>query len=149
MKANFVFHLKNLDPRIWRRSGETYNLSCLKFSVKFPQSVMVWGAMSYAGEGPLSFIKSTVNAALYQDILEHFMLPTSYFLEIIFQQDLGPGHSAKATSTRFKDHGIPVHNWPGNSPDPDPIENLLAIVKRQMREQRPQNADELKADIIP
>ncbi len=28
--------------------------------------------------------------------------------DFIFQQDLAPAHSAKATSTWFKDHGIPV-----------------------------------------
>ncbi|CAJ0916079.1 unnamed protein product [Ranitomeya imitator] len=49
---------------------------CLKSSVKYPQSVMVWGAMSAAGVGPLCFIKGRVNAASYQRILEHFMLPS-------------------------------------------------------------------------
>ena len=39
--------------------------------MKFPQSVLVWGAMSSAGVGPLCFIKTRVNAAVYQDILEH------------------------------------------------------------------------------
>ena len=37
--------------------------------------------------------------------------------DFIFQQDLAPANSAKATSTWFKDHGIPVLNWPANSPD--------------------------------
>jgi len=37
--------------------------------------VMVWGAMSAAGVCPMCFIKSRVNAASYQEILEHFMLP--------------------------------------------------------------------------
>ncbi len=44
-------------------------------------------------------------------------------LDFIFQQDLAPAHSAKATSTWFKDHGIPVLNWPANLPDLNPIEN--------------------------
>ncbi len=56
-------------------------------------------------------------------------------------------HSAKATSTWFKDHGIPVLNWPANSPDRNPIENLWGIVKRKMRYARPNNAEELKATI--
>ncbi len=40
------------------------NPCCLKSSVKFPQSVMSWAAMSSAGVGPLCFLKSTVNAAI-------------------------------------------------------------------------------------
>ncbi len=64
---------------------------CLKSSVKFPQSV-IWAAMASAGVGPLCFLKSTVNAVIYQDILEHFMLPSADKLygdaDFIFQQDL-------------------------------------------------------------
>ncbi len=67
--------------------------------------------------------------------------------DFIFQQDLAPAHSAKATSTWFKDHGITVLNWPANSPDLNPIENLWGIVKRKMRYARPNNAEELKATI--
>uniref|UniRef100_A0AAY5KSN5 Tc1-like transposase DDE domain-containing protein n=1 Tax=Esox lucius TaxID=8010 RepID=A0AAY5KSN5_ESOLU len=67
--------------------------------------------------------------------------------DFIFQQDLAPAHSAKATSTWFKDHGIPVLNWPANLPDLNPIENLWGIVKRKMRYARPKNAEELKATI--
>ncbi len=37
---------------------------------------MIWAAMSSAGVGPLCFIKSKVNAAIYQNILECFMLPS-------------------------------------------------------------------------
>ncbi len=124
---------------------------CLRSSVKFPQSVMVWVSMSSAGVGPLCFLRSKVNTAVYQEVLEHFMLPAADKLygdaDFIFQQDLAPAHSAKATSTWFKDHGIPVLNWPANSPDLNPIENLWGIVKRKMRYARPNNAEELKAAI--
>ncbi len=37
-------------------SGEAHSPSCMKSSVKFPQSVMIWGAMSSAGVGPLCFL---------------------------------------------------------------------------------------------
>ncbi len=74
------------------------------------------------------FLRSKVNTAVYQEVLEHFMLPAADQLygdaDFIFQQDLAPAHNAKATSTWFKDHGIPVLNWPANSPDLNPIENL-------------------------
>ncbi len=108
-------------------------------------------AMSSAGVGPLCFLKSTVNAAIYQEILEHFMLPSADKLygdaEFIFQQDLAPAHTAKGTKSWFNDHGVTVLDWPANSPDLNHIENLWGIVKRKMRDTRPNNADELKATV--
>ncbi len=119
--------------------------------MKFPQSVMIWAAMSSAGVGPLCFRKSTVNAAIYQEILEHFMLPSADKLygdaDFIFQQDLAPAHTAKGTKSWFNDHGVTVLDWPANSPDLNPIENLWSIVKRKMRDTRPNNADELKTTV--
>ncbi len=44
-------------------------------------------------------------------------------------------------------HGVTVLGWPANSPDLNPIENLWGIVKRKMRDTRPNNADDLKAVI--
>ncbi len=138
-------------PRVWRKSGEAQNPCCLKSSVKFLQSVMIWAAMSSAGVGPLCFLKSTDNAAIYQEILEHFMLPSADKLygdaDFIFQQELAPAHTAKGTKSWFNDHGFTVLDWPANSPDLNPIENLWGIVKRKMRDTRPNNADELKATV--
>ncbi len=88
IKVNFAFHL---EIKVWRKSGEAQNPSCLKSSVKFLKSVMIWGAVTSAGVGPLCFIKSKVNAAIYQEIFEHFMLPSADNLygdaDFIFQQD--------------------------------------------------------------
>ncbi len=46
--------------------------------------------MSSAGVGPLCFLKTNVIAPIYQDILEHFMLPSADQLfkdaDFIFQQ---------------------------------------------------------------
>ncbi len=118
----------NQGPRVWRKRGEAQNQCCLKSSVKFPQSVMVWAAMSSTGVGPLCFLKSTVNADIYQDILEHFMLPFVNKLDgdadCIFQQDLAPAHTAKGTLSWLNDHGVGVLDWQANSPDLNPIKNL-------------------------
>ncbi len=146
-ESKFCISFGNQGPKVWRKSGEAQNPCCLKSSVKFPQSVMIWAAMSSAGVGPLYFLKSTVNAAIY----EHFMLPFADELygdaDFIFQQDLAPAHTAKGTKSWFNDHGVTVLDWPANSPDLNPIENLWSIVKRKMRDTRPNNADELKATV--
>ncbi len=150
-ESKFCISFGNQGPRVWRKSGEAQNPCCLKSSVKFPQSVMIWAAMSSAGVGPLCFLKSTVNTAIYQEILEHFMLPSADKLygdaDFIFQQDLAPANTAKGTKSWFNDHGVTVLDWPANSLDLNPIENLWGIVKRKMRDTRPNNADELKATV--
>ncbi len=78
-----------------------------------------------------------------------FLLLTSFLkmLILIFQQDLAPAHTAKSTKSWLNDHGVGVLDWPANSPDLNPIENLWSIVKRKMRNKRPKNADELKATV--
>ncbi len=69
---------------------------------------MIWAAISSAGVGSLCFLKSTVNAAINQDILEHLMLPSADKLygdpDFIFQQDLASAHTAKGTKSWFNDH---------------------------------------------
>ncbi len=84
--------------------------------------------MSSAGVGPLCFLKTNVTAPVYQEMLEHFMLPSADQLfkdaDLIFQQDLAPAHTAKSTKSWLNDHGVAALDWPANSPDLNPIDNL-------------------------
>ncbi len=101
--------------------------------------------MSSAGVGPLCFLKTNVTAPVYQEILEHFMLPSADQLfkdaDLMFQQDLAPAHTARSTKSWLNDHGVGVLDWPANSPDLN-IENLCCIVKRKMRNKRPKKLAE-------
>ncbi len=93
--------------------------------MKFPKSVMIWGAVTSAGVGPLCFIKSKIKAAVYQEILEHFMLPSAEKLYgdavFLFQQDFSTCPQYKTTSKWFADHDITVLDWPANMPDLNPV----------------------------
>ncbi len=72
--------------------------------------------------------KANVTAPVYQDILEHFMLPSADQLfkdaDFIFQQDLAPPQTAKSTKSWLNGHGVGVLDWAANSPDLNTIENL-------------------------
>ncbi len=57
-ESKFCISFGNQGPRVWRKGGEAHSPSCLKSSFKFPQSVMIWGAMSSAGVGPLCFFEN-------------------------------------------------------------------------------------------
>ncbi len=107
-ESKFCISFGNQGPRVWRKGGEAHIPSCLKSSVKFPQSVMIWGAMSSAGVGPLCFLKTNVTAPVYQDILEHFMLPSAdqlfKYADFIFQQYLALAHTAKSIKSWLNDH---------------------------------------------
>lgn len=117
------------------------NPHCFKSSVKFPHSMMVWGAMSSVVVGPLCFPKFTVNAVIYQDILKYFKLHSANKLHgdvnFIFQQDLAPAYTVKGAKGWFNDHSGTVFDWPATWPDLNVVKNLWSIVKRKIRNPRP------------
>ncbi len=101
-------------PSVWRKTASPVFLQTLGPTVPEIQeskllegqckvsTVMIWGAVTSAGVGPLCFIKSKINAAVYQEILEYLMLPSADKIygdaDFILQQNLAPAHSAKTTS---------------------------------------------------
>ncbi len=122
---------------------------CLKSSVKFPKSVMIWGAVTSAGVCLLGLIKSKVNGAstmrFWGTLCFHLLTSFMEMLIYFYIRNLVPAHSAKTTSKWFADHDFTVLDWPANMPDLNPIWNLWDIFKRKMRNSGSNNTDELKA----
>jgi hypothetical protein len=78
--------------RVIRSKEEAFHKDCLKRTVKFPKSVMIWGCMSARGLGKYQFIEGTVNAEKYQEILQNSLLPTLQFCilkMILFSNKMG------------------------------------------------------------
>ena len=80
------------------------------------------GAMSSAGVGPLCFLRSRVNAAIYQEVLEHFLLLTNFMeMQISFSNRTWHLHTVpKLPVPGLRTMVSPVLNWPANSPDLSP-----------------------------
>ena len=50
----------------------------------------------------------------------------------VFMHDGAPCHTAKVVKTFLRRHRVDVLEWPGNSPDLNPIENCWAIMKNKV-----------------
>ncbi len=127
MKVNLVFHLEIRVPESGGRV-ERHRIHVAWSPVWSFHSQWWFGLPCHLLVLVLCVFWSPVNAAIYQEILEHFMLPSADKLygdaDFIFQQDLAPAHTAKGTKSWFNDHGVTVLDRPANSPDLNPIENL-------------------------
>lgn len=128
-------------PRM-ERFNQRYTVATVKHSPK----IMVWGSFSGKGRGCLYFIPvgKTVNSDMYLEILNDKLVRSMEILQCgIFQQDSAPAHTSRKVQKWMKDNQIKVLEWPGNSPDLNPIENLWMLVKRKVRNYKPKNLQEL------
>ena len=83
---------------------------------------------SAKGTGQLHRIKGTMDGSMYRQILGENLLPSATALKMgrgwVFEHDKDPKHTAKATNEWHKKNHIKVLEWPRESPDLNPIENL-------------------------
>jgi DDE superfamily endonuclease len=137
---------------VLRLSTESLLSDCLNRTLKFPESVMIWGCMTSKGLGSLHFIEGTMNSTKYTEILRESLIPsiTQYFDngDFIFQQDGASCHTSKFTKTWMMKNNMSFWTWPSGSPDLSPIENVWAIMKKELRKKRPKNKIDLKNKIL-
>ncbi len=87
--------------------------------------------MSYYGQSRLGSIHATINSRRYRRILDPGLRPF-VAQDWIFQQDNDTAHVARDTDNYFSNQNISLLQWPANSSDLYPIENLWGILIRDV-----------------
>ncbi|GFX88956.1 transposable element Tcb1 transposase [Trichonephila clavipes] len=135
-----------------RCTHEEFSPQCLKPTVKYPTKGMVLGCMSSHGVRKLHNVSGTVKVMDYIEILQNKLLPTARDLfgnqSWIFQDVSAPCHRAKVVQKWLKDHTVNRMNWPGQSPDLNPIENLWFKIGYEISKKKPSNKRELIEALI-
>jgi len=87
-----------------------------------------------------------MDANLYVEIVERHILEINQMLgdDWRFQQDNDPKHTSRIAKTFLNDNVPEVMDWPSNSPDLNPIENLWNIVKTNVEKRMPDNRGNLE-----
>ena len=107
---------------------------------------MVWSVISVFGTGRLYIVEGTMRQDQYITVLRNKLIPqlraraheqgSQGIGGFIFMHDGAPCHRGRRVTEFLEDQGIETLPWPGNSPDMNPIENLWAILKKDMKKEK-------------
>ena len=141
-EASFWLHAGKV--RMWTKGNQKWVIPTVKHSSK----VHIWAAFSSMGTFPLCIFSHNLDAAFYVKILEWHLVENAkvyHDKKWFLIQDNDPKHTSKRAKKWISDN-IPnnVLDWPSQSPDLNPIENLFAWIKNQLKRNCPKTIGDMK-----
>ncbi|XDV36075.1 hypothetical protein PO909_005924 [Leuciscus waleckii] len=114
-------------------------------------NIILWGCFSAKGTERLHRTEGRMDGAMYREILANNLLPSVRALKMgrgwVFQHDNDPKHTARATKEWLRKKHLKVLEWPSQSPDLNPIENLWRELKVHIAQRQPRNLKDLEKNI--
>ena len=101
---------------------------------------MVWGALSFKGFYLKIIDSGTLNSQKYCNIVSEFMPYANAFYPDgwILEQDGATPHTSKESKNFLRGNNVQILQWPPNSPDINPVENVWTILKNYVEKKNPQ-----------
>lgn len=135
--------------RLWKKKGQIKVVRTVKHGPK----ANVWGCFSASGFGSLNMIDGNLNKEKMLAIYKKGLKPSADKLfgrnnrnwELL--EDGDPKHTANVCKDWKRKNKVKVMDWPAKSPDLNPIENVWAILKKNVCRYKITTAARLKSAI--
>lgn len=142
----------------WARSSidhswSTHTNRLIQRTVKHPGKVHVWGCFPKQGFGNFHICTDNLNAAKMAQIYQKALLPSAerWFIrkneDWLLQEDNDPKYRSRLCTAWKQENYIATMDWPAQSPDANPIENVLALKKFKLRGKQISNVKQLSRQI--
>ncbi|GFV66913.1 uncharacterized protein TNCV_162001 [Trichonephila clavipes] len=132
------FWRSNKAQFVRRRRGEKFHSDCVVQTVKHPTKIIIWSVISGKGTGCLYVVKGMMRQDQYKTCLAKSLdsaagRMVSKWRNILFYARWSSlPYSSVYESFFGRKKNIPLLDWPGNSPDMNPIENVWELTKREV-----------------
>ena len=136
------FFVNEHDIRVWRHPDERMHPDCTGTNRRSSRyRINFWADVSWNQRTALEFF-DTFNTEVFISILQR------YDTNLTWQFDNHPSHVSKKSKAFFQSRRIKSIDWPPQSPDLNPIENLWSILKRKIKKGDYTNKDKMKSLLV-